>query len=286
VSLTERIAEAFRSACLAELTALKPGNVHAFADGHRMTAAQFERSAEAAAAPLAAPGARVGQRILDAVAATQAAVGTNTNLGIILLCAPLAAAAEAGRADLRAALAEVLDGLDTADAALAFRAIVRASPAGLGQVTENDVAQAARVTLRHAMADAADRDRVARQYVTAYEDVFERGLPRLAAAAQRKWPDEWAIAAIYLGFLADFPDSHIVRKYGETVAKTVQHFAIRHDAELRSAWDPSRLADELLTWDTALKAKNINPGTSADLTVATLFAHRLATILPSARNSG
>jgi triphosphoribosyl-dephospho-CoA synthase len=286
VNQAERIADAFRSACLAELTALKPGNVHAFADGHRMTTAQFERSAAAAAAPLATPGARVGQRILDAVAATQAAVGTNTNLGIILLCAPLAAAAETGRADLRAALADVLDGLDTADAELAFRAIVRASPAGLGQVAENDVTQPARVTLRRAMADAADRDRVARQYVTAYDDIFDRGLPRLAAAAERKWPEDWTISAIYLGFLADFFDSHIVRKYGTAVAKTVQASATRFDAELKSAWDPSRLADALLAWDTALKAKSINPGTSADLTVATLFAHRLATILPTARNSG
>jgi triphosphoribosyl-dephospho-CoA synthase len=286
VSLAERIADAFKGACLAELRALKPGNVHAFADGHRMTTAQFERSAEAAAAPLAAAGARVGQRILDAVEATHAAVGTNTNLGIILLCAPIAAAAEAGGGDLRAALAGVLDGLDIADAELAFRAVVRASPAGLGRVAENDVAQPARVTLRRAMADAADRDRIARQYVTAYEDIFDRGLPRLAAAGLRKWPDPWAISAIYLGFLADFFDSHIVRKYGTAVAKTVQDSAIRYDAEFRSAWDPSRQADALLAWDAALKAKNINPGTSADLTVATLFVHRLATILPTARNSG
>lgn len=282
----ERIADGFRSACLAELAALKPGNVHVFADGHRLTTAQFVRSADAAAAPLAAQGARVGRRILDAVEATQAAVGTNTNLGIILLCAPLAAAAEAGRTDLRAALVDVLDSLDTDDAKLAFRAIVRASPAGLGRVAENDVTQPARVTLRRAMADAADRDRIARQYVTAFADIFERGLPRLAAAAERKWAEEWTTSAIYLGFLADFPDSHVVRKYSIAVAKTVQDSAIRFHAQLQSSWDPSRLADELLAWDAALKAKNINPGTSADLTVATLFAHRLATILPSARNSG
>jgi triphosphoribosyl-dephospho-CoA synthase len=286
VSQAERIADAFRSACVAELTALKPGNVHVFADGHRLTTAEFMRSAEAAAPPLAAQGARVGRRILDAVEATQAAVGTNTNLGIILLCAPLAAAAEAGHTELRAALVDVLDGLDTADADLAFRAIVRASPAGLGQVAENDVTRPARVTLRRAMADAADRDRIARQYVTAFADIFDGGLPRLAAAAERKWAEEWTISSIYLGFLAEFPDSHIVRKYDSAVAKTVQDSAISFHAQLQASWDPSRLTDELLAWDAALKANNINPGTSADLTVATLFAHRLATILPSARNSG
>jgi triphosphoribosyl-dephospho-CoA synthase len=291
VSRVELIGEAFESACLAELAALKPGNVHAFADGHQLTRDQFVRSADAATAPLAARGARVGRRILDAVAATHLAVGTNTNLGIILLCAPLAAAAETDRADLRSALAAVLDELDTADADLAFRAIVRASPAGLGRVPENDVNAPARVTLRDAMADAAHRDRVARQYVTAYADIFEHGLSRRAAAAARGWAEEWAISAVYLGFLADVPDSHIVRKYGIEAAENVRQTAGEFHARLQSAWDPSRLTDDLLAWDAALKADGINPGTSADLTVATVFAHRLATIrlatiLPSERNSG
>jgi triphosphoribosyl-dephospho-CoA synthase len=285
VSKAERIADAFKSACLAELKALKPGNVHVFADGHRLTTEQFVRSAEAAAASLSAAGARVGQRILDAVEATQRAVGTNTTLGIILLCAPLAAAAESDHPDLRSALIDVLDDLDTADADLAFRAIVRAAPAGLGHVDRNDVTQPARVTLRDAMADAADRDRVARQYVTAYADIFEIGLPRLAAAAARAWATEWTILAIYLGFLADFPDSHIVRKYGIEVAENVRKSAIGYHEKLQASWDASRFTDELLAWDAALKARNINPGTSADLTVATLYAHRLATILPSERNS-
>ena len=286
MSRAARIADAFRSACRAELAALKPGNVHVFAHGHRLTTEQFMRSADAAAAPLSTHGARIGQRILGAVEATQDAVGTNTNLGIILLCAPLAAAAEADHADLRSALAKVLDDLDTVDAGLAFRAIVRAAPAGLGHAAENDVTRPARVTLRQAMADAAERDRVARQYVTAYADVFERGLPRLAAAKARSWAEAWTTSAIYLGFLAGFPDTHIVRKYGPAVAEEVQQSAIDFQGRLQSSWDPSRLTDELLAWDAALKARNINPGTSADLTVATLFVHRLATILPSARNSG
>lgn len=281
----ERIADAFRSACRAELDAIKPGNVHFYADGHGLTAEAFVASANAAAAPLTAPGARVGRRIFDAIEATHGAVGTNTNLGIILLCAPLAAAAEVANLDLRAALVGVLDDLDTADADLAFRAIVRASPAGLGRVAENDVTEPARVTLRHAMADAADRDRVARQYVTGFADIFDVGLARLEAAAARAWSDNCTTCAIYLRFLAAFPDSHIVRKYGTAVAEGVQKSAACYEAMLQSPWDPARLTEELLAWDTALKARNINPGTSADLTVATLFAHRLATILPFEPNS-
>lgn len=91
------IAEAYVSACHDELRALKPGNVHDFADGHRMAVAQFETSAAASAGPLTSPGASVGERILGAIEATRAAVGVNTNLGIVLLSAPLAMAAEAGK---------------------------------------------------------------------------------------------------------------------------------------------------------------------------------------------
>src|SRR5207248_11568899 len=96
VPLAGAIAAAFKAACLDELEAPKPGNVHVFAAGRDLSAAEFVRSAEVAAGPLAQPGARVGQRILGAIEATQAAVATNTNLGIVLLCAPLAAAAESG----------------------------------------------------------------------------------------------------------------------------------------------------------------------------------------------
>ncbi len=280
----DQIAAAFRAACLDELEAPKPGNVHVFASGHRMTAAEFVRSAEVAAAPLALPGARVGNRIRDAVEATLALVGTNTNLGIILLCAPLAAAAERP-GELRSALAQVLASLNVRDAELAFRAIARAAPAGLGRVERHDVAEAATVTLKAAMAEASSRDRIARQYVSDFEDVFERGEPTLRAALERSHEPQWATLAVYLEFLSAFPDSHIVRKHGAATAEDICRTAARYHERMRSAESPAVLLPDLLTWDTLLKERGINPGTSADLTVATLFAHRLRTILPSARNN-
>jgi len=281
-----RIAAAFTWACVAELEAPKPGNVHVFADGHRMTTDQFVRSAEAAAVPLSAPGSRVGARILDAVEATLAAVGANTNLGIVLLCAPLAAAADAESSELRAALANVLKALDIGDADLAFRAIVRAAPAGLAHSARHDVFEPASVTLLAAMTEAADRDRIARQYAGNFADVFELGLPLLAAALRQYADPKWATVAAYLGFLAAFPDSHISRKHGAQTAEEVRRQAATLQASWRSAGHPDRLLPELMAWDAALKADGVNPGTSADLTVATLFAHRLQTTLPSVGNSG
>jgi triphosphoribosyl-dephospho-CoA synthase len=282
----EQIAAAFMWACLVELEAPKPGNVHRFAGGHRMTVDEFVRSAEAAAAPLSAPAACVGARILGAVGATAAAVGANTNLGIVLLCAPLAAAADSEAAELRVSLARVLRELDVVDAELAFAAIMRAAPAGLGHSARHDVFAPAQVSLLQAMREAADRDRVARQYASDFADVFELGLPLFESESRRRSDLQWATLATYLGYLSSFPDSHIVRKLGARTADEIQRTAATFRAQLHETECPAQLLPELLAWDATLKADGVNPGTSADLTVATLFAFRLRTTLPSLRNSG
>jgi len=136
--------DCFLRACELDVTVRKPGNVSVASPGHRMRAEQFIASAHAAAASLFEAGTPVGERIERAVTATQAAVGCNTNLGIVLLIAPLAAAAERpnaldGVAALDGALDGVLDGLDVADARAAYRAIALANPAGLGQDARADV---------------------------------------------------------------------------------------------------------------------------------------------------
>ena len=279
------IAEAFIGACRDELRAPKPGNVHDFSPGHRMTATQFIQSADAAVSPLCAPQVRVGARILGAVEATVSTVGANTNLGIILLCAPLAAAAEITPSGLRDAVASVLANLDVADASDAFAAIVRACPAGLGRTNENDVFEPAKVTLLQAMCEAADRDSVARQYATGFSDVFDFGVA-VNANALKRWDDaNWATLAVYLAFLSEIPDSHIVRKHGADVGTAVRRKAVEVNAQFWAAINPVEMLHDLLSWDATLKATGINPGTSADLTVATLFAYRLQSILQSAHNS-
>ena len=78
---SEQLGNAYRNACMAELQALKPGNVHVFADGHGMTIHDFIKSADASAAVIAQPDLSVGERIYLVVEATQKAVGLNTNLG-------------------------------------------------------------------------------------------------------------------------------------------------------------------------------------------------------------
>ncbi len=268
----EIIAAAFVAACEDELAALKPGNVHRFADGHRMTVADFEASAQAAAPALAAAGTPVGARILAAVEATRAAVGTNTNLGIVLLCAPLAAAAE-GPGPLRERLKAVIAALTIADADAAFRAIRLAAPAGLGEVPGYDVAEAATIDLRAAMAVAAPRDRIAHAYVTGFADVFSTALPLFRTAVTVLRDRAAATTLLHLGLLAAIPDTHVARKHGTAAAEALRAEAA--DVLRVIGRDPRPHELNLLAFDADLKRRGINPGTTADFVVATLFAERL-----------
>ena len=281
-----KLEQAFRDACAEELAAPKPGNVGLHAAGHGMTVVDFLRSADVAAPHLCERAAPLGRRIEGAVGATCEAVGQNTNLGIVLLCAPLTMAAQDSPPDLRAAVTRVLDAADIADAEAVFRAIALANPGGLGDAQRHDVRAPATVSLAVAMAEAADRDRIARQWTTGFADVFGTGLAAYAEA-RRRWPDpKWAALAAYMAFLSSFPDSHIGRKFGPDAAERVRADAVPFARRLHEASDPASLIPDMLAWDAALKTEGFNPGTSADLTVATIFAHKIVGRLRAAGNDG
>lgn len=269
---SEFAAKAFKTACLAELEALKPGNVHIFADGHGMVVQDFMQSAEAAAEVIAQAGLSVGERILRSVEATQQAVGHNTNLGIVLLCAPLVHAFINGDGHLKQDLRAVLDALTVADAELAFQAILLASPAGLGDSGKYDVRDKPEVTLLEAMMEASERDDIARQYANGYADVFEIGVRCYQETLARWERPAWCATAVYLSFLAQFPDTHIVRKYGRESAIRVQQQATEHLEQLLATDNPKLCMRDLFKFDAELKSRGLNPGTSADLTVASLLA--------------
>jgi triphosphoribosyl-dephospho-CoA synthase len=269
----DAVAGAFRDACLAEIEALKPGNVHRFGDGHDMTVADFVASADAAAPLIARKGIGVGERIRLAAAASRLAAGQNTNLGIILLAAPLAAAAlERGQASLADKLRRILDGLDVEDAREAYSAIRETKPGGLGNAPEHDVAGEPRVTLLEAMRAAEGRDRIAWNYAHGFADIFELGRKWLIQGNERWGDGTWAVTRVYLGFLTHLPDTLIERKFGPASAALVREEAAPIEASFTASQAPDTMMAPLMAFDRALKERGLNPGTSADLTVATLFA--------------
>lgn len=284
-SLNERIAAVYRQACLSELDALKPGNVHRFSDGHKMTLEDFITSADVSAAPLSASGLGLGERVFHAVQATREAVGCNTNLGILILCAPLIQAlldpCLDARAPLRERLRQVLRRADEEDTDWLFRAIELASPGGLGASEKYDIRDSVRVPLLEAMRYAAERDHIARQYATDYADLFDYALPRLRSCEQRWHNREWALTGLYLDLLARFPDTHIRRKHGLYKAVVISLHAASLAKGLAQAGKPGHYQLRLLQADAEFKREGINPGTSADMTVATLFLSHLESMLPA-----
>jgi triphosphoribosyl-dephospho-CoA synthase len=254
------VAAAYLTACRLEVRALKPGNVHVFAAGHRMSVKDFDTSAEISAPFVCDTAVPVGKRIRCAVEATFAAVAQNTNLGIVLLCAPLAAAAERpSPAMLAHRLKSVLTALTHNDARDVYSTIAHANPAGLGTAKAGDVRAAppAHWTLLDAMRAAAPNDMIAAEYATAFAGVLNAAV-RFTAERRAGATPEHALSFVFLQHLASRPDTHIVRKHGPAMAARVQ---TRAAAVLSSLGDlcaaslaNPRHHEQLLELDTELKS--------------------------------
>jgi triphosphoribosyl-dephospho-CoA synthase len=265
-------------AAILEASAPKPGNVSPGRPFHDMRFEDFVASAIAAGPALGGATTRpLGETILEAVSATRRWTDANTNLGIVLLFAPLARAAaglefETGPSALRAALARVLASTTIEDARAVYAAIRVARPGGLGAAADQDIAAEPTVTLLDAMRLAADRDAVAAEYATDFAITFGTGLPALRKAREAglDWSD--ATVECFLSLLAARPDTLIARKLGTAEAEAVSHEAraVLRAGGVRSAEGRAALS----AFDSTLRdAHNSrNPGTTADLTATALFA--------------
>ncbi len=268
------IGAAAQLACLLEASAPKPGNV---SPGRHFADARYEdflASAAAIGSPLAGAGTRsVGATIRLAIDATAAWTRSNTNLGIVLLLSPLArAAALRASGDLRDSLRGVLAGMTIDDARDVYAAIRCAAPGGLGRAESQDVADEPTVTLLEAMRLAADRDTIAREYVTTFEVTFERSAPALTRARcdGLSWDD--AVVETFLTVLAEGPDTHIARRGGGALAASVSQRAA--DVLAAGGVRSSQGRQDVEAFDRSLRdhVNNLaNPGTTADLTAAAIF---------------
>jgi triphosphoribosyl-dephospho-CoA synthase len=244
--------------------------VYRGADFEDCSYADFLTSAAAIGPALdAAAGQGVGALVLAAVRATRSVVSTNTYLGTVLLLAPLAAVPRGRR--ITEGVASVLAELTMDDARDAYEAIRLAQPGGLGAAGKADVndPEPPRITLREAMALAAERDLVARQFVNGFVEVF-RTAERIATAASQQ-PLNDAIVGAYLRLLAEEPDTLVARKCGAAVAREVSDraAAVLNSIEVN---DPD-VEQYLSDFDFWLRSDGHrrNPGTSADVIAAALF---------------
>lgn len=259
-------------ACLWEVIAPKAGNVHRAADFEDLTFGDFAVSAVAIAPAMQAAqgGLPVGQAILQAIRATRQMVGTNSNLGIVLLLAPLAAVPHSE--PLADGVRRVLQKLTVQDASDVYEAIRLATPGGLGQVDQADVAGPAPESLVAAMRLAAERDLVARQYAHDFSDVFQVVVPALQAARAYCANTSEAIVHAHVQLMSRGPDTLILRKCGLTVAQQAQARAARVlEAGPPGEEDYLRALGDFDFWLRS-DGHRRNPGATADLIAAGLFA--------------
>jgi len=213
--------------------------------------------------------------------------GGNVNLGMVLLFAPIAAAGGAaiddGRlevASLRESLRKVLDHTTPDDVVVVYEAIRMAmSPRVLGEVEDLDVRDESALsrirdeglTLKDVFHRCADRDTICREWFTDFETTFEVGYPYLKEALWNRDDINSAVVDTFLFILSGQPDSLIRRKSGLEKAQEVSE-----QARLILDEDGSRTAKGgklLRQLDKELQAAggDLNPGTTADLTAASIF---------------
>jgi triphosphoribosyl-dephospho-CoA synthase len=268
-------------ACLWEVTARKVGNVHRNADFDDTTYLDFITSASLIKPYLCQAGSKeinggftaLAVAIGNAIGENSMVVKRNTNLGIILLLFPLAAAWHRLHQEKKRknCLDRLLARLTVEDAVYVYRSIRLARPGGLGDAPEQDVSGDPTVTLLEAMKLAADRDLVARQYATGFADVFDFGVPAFLAGFERFGSVEAAIIDSQLRWLAAYPDSLIARKNGPAVAADVQARAAAVLDLGGIATPDGRRAGVALDRHLRSDGNKLNPGTTADLITACLF---------------
>jgi triphosphoribosyl-dephospho-CoA synthase len=287
-------------AALLEVSAYpKPGNIHRLNDFPETSYEHFLAGGVALGTAMGNIAKRasqaenvseikIGQGILDAVKAVDEwQSGGNTHLGVILLNAPLSAGAglwiKTGSnkiSKLREYTRKAVKAATPEDSILIYEAIDKSmSKENLGSTEKLDVKNddskkqilGENITPLEVFRLCSERDQICREWITGFDTVFELGYPYLRDRLQEGYSIKEATVDTFLSILSEHNDSLIKRKKGNEAARKVSIEAkkvldaggIRSDEGNKRLWE---LDKELNKQNGAL-----NPGTTADLTAASLF---------------
>jgi len=210
------------------------------------------------------------------------------NLGVVLLLAPLAATSglylsKRSLVDLhqlRQELEAVIMASVPEDSVGIYRAIRAAVPPRvLGRVEELDVMDDSALTRimeegltpLQIFEDCRERDSICGEWVTNFSVTFTLGYPALKEALQRGGDINTAVVHTFLRILTEVPDSLIERKSGREEALKVSRMA--SEALKRGGLTDPEGKKAILEMDETLHRAggDLNPGTTADLTAASLY---------------
>ena len=268
---------AYLFSCKKDIELIKPGNVNLLSS-HKDTKAQdYLDSAILSSKELFNQNYSLGKRILESVNVTRSKVNVNTNLGIILLCAPVIQSyIDFNNLDLREGIKKTLSTTSIKDTHDLCAAINISSPGGLGDSDMYDTASYPNASIKQIMDYSQEYDRISYQYSHNFSDIFDFIIPKLEFLNQRYESLDISLSLLFIEILAKIPDSHISRKFGDKIAKKTSNNA--HDLLkiLDREYDPDYLAKALNNLDYEYKKKGINPGTTADLLVASLMIYKIS----------
>ena len=272
----DNLKDAYLYACKKDIELVKPGNVNLNSPHSDTTAQDYLNSATQSSKELFREEYSLGERILKSINVTRETVRTNTNLGIILLCAPIVqACADFNNLGLKEGLKKVLKNTSIQDTQDLCMAIKTSSPGGLGRSNVYDINSKPITTIEDIMSYSANYDRISYQYAHNYGDIFDFIIPRLVFLNEKHNSLDVSLSLMFIEILAKIPDSHISRKFGEKIAKKTSNNAYDLLKILDREHSPDYLADELNNLDYKYKKKGINPGTTADLLVASLMIYKI-----------
>jgi triphosphoribosyl-dephospho-CoA synthase len=282
----------------------KPGNVHRTRDSAKTRFEHFlagsvamgpamralaERGYDASTGRLDISEIGLGSQILRAIQDTLSwQTGSNVNLGIVLLLAPLAVASGLCLSEsrhlalprLRQELKDIVGAAVPEDSVGIYRAIRAAAPPRvLGKVEELDVMDDAvldrireeKLTPLRIFEECRGRDSICREWVTGFSTTFTLGYPFLKEALQRSGDINTAVVHTFLRILSEVPDSLIERKSGRKAALEVSRMA--SEVLKRGGLTDPEGRRTVLEMDETLHGAggDLNPGTTADLTAASIY---------------
>ena len=265
----------------------KPGNVHRTRDYDDMVFEDFVISGivigdtiREACSDVDVENPLLGKYILQAVAETDRWIKNNTNLGIVMMTTPIAVAAAISDNfdEIRQNVVKLMANTSVDDACDLYDAINIADAGGMGDQDEYDVASDnAKQELRdnnQTMYDvlkiSAPWDMLAREMTSDMPAVFELGYPTYHELKEKKSLND-ACVLTFLTILSQVPDTLISRKYGSDEALKISMMT----RDLLKLKDSDDFSERLQEFDDYLYDNGYNPGTTADLTAASIFVSNL-----------
>ncbi len=279
----------------------KPGNVHRTQDFDDMVFEDFlisgivigDEIKKAAKRGLKYQGRKdkfnqihLGKLIKQAVLETDKWIANNTNLGIIMLLTPISAAAgmSTDLDDLRTNVDKIMKATTSQDAVNLYDAINIADAGGMGEQEDLDVSSQKSknslleqdISMFDVLKISSEWDLLAFELTNKMPVTFEVGYPTFLKQKTENGKNR-ATVQTFLTILANYPDTLISRKYGNSVASKVSQ-----DAKIileKGGILTDKGLNMLESFDHDLMDNKLNPGTTADLTASSIMVAILSELM-------